>query len=132
MFYKFNAHRARKPAEKPDYKLARQIFQKLITMQRCWASYMGSRAEKLTCGWLKALCITVITVSSSYCAYLIFEGFISLNKTGADARQGPIWPFDPYGIKEQLRSKSRLSIYLDSLENAVIKDSLNQLNHTPK
>ncbi|WP_254412118.1 hypothetical protein [Dyadobacter diqingensis] len=132
MFYKFNAHRARKPAEKADYKLAGQIFQKLITLQRCWASYMGSRAEKLTYGWLKALCVTVITVSSTYCAYLIFEGFISLNKTGTSARQGHIWAFDPFGIKEQLRAQTELNNYLDSLENAVLKDSLNQLNHTPK
>lgn len=132
MFYKFNAHRARKPAEKPDYKLAIQIFRKLITMQRSWASYMGSRAEKLSCAWLKALCVTVITVSSSYCAYLIFEGFISLNKTGADARQGHIRVFDPSGIKEQLRAQTELNNYLDSLENAVLIDSLNQLNHTPK
>ena len=132
MFYKFNAHRARKPAEKADYKLARQIFQKLIMMQRCWASYMGYRAKKLTSGWLKALCITVITVSSVYCGYLIFEGFISLNKTGASARKGHIWTFDPFGIKEQLRAKSELNNYLDSLENAVLKDSLNQLNHNQK
>ena len=132
MFYKFNAHRARKPAEKPDYKLARQIFQKLITLQRSWASYMGSKAEKLTSGWLKALCVTVITVSSSYCAYLIFEGFISINKTGANARQGHIRVFDPSGIKEQLRAQTELNNYLDSLENAVLEDSLNQLNHTPK
>ena len=132
MFYKFNAHRARKPAEKANSKLARQIFQKLITVQRFWASYMGSRAEKLTSRWLKALSVTVITVCSSYCAYLIYEGFISLNKTGADARQSHIWAFDPFGIKEQLRAQTELNNYLDSLENAVIKDSLNQLNHTPK
>lgn len=132
MFYKFNALRARKPAQKTDYKLAGKIFQKLISLQRSWASYMGSRAEKLTCGWLKVFCVTVITVSTSYCAYLIFEGFISLNKTGTSARQGHIWAFDPFGIKEQLRAQTELNNYLDSLENAVLKDSLNQLNHTPK
>lgn len=85
MFYKFNAHRARKPAEKADYRLARQIFQRLIRIQQSWASFMGAWAEKLTSGWLKALCATALTVSSVYCAYLIFEGFISLNKPEAGA-----------------------------------------------
>jgi hypothetical protein len=132
MFYKFNAHRARKPAERADYRLARQIFQRLITIQQSWASFMGAWAEKLTSGWLKALCAAVLTVSSLYCAYLIFEGFISINKPETGAPTLHIWPFDPYGIKEQLRAKSELRIYFDSLENAVIEDSLNQLNHIQK
>ncbi|TDE18075.1 hypothetical protein [Dyadobacter psychrotolerans] len=132
MFYKFNAHRARKPAEKADYKLARQIFKKLIRIQRCWASFMQSRADKLRPGWLRAFCLTVMSVSSGYCTYLIFEGFSSLSKPEASALIRYFRPFDQHEIKEQLHAKVKMSMYLDSLESAVIQDSLNQLNQTQK
>ena len=132
MFYRFNAHRARTPVEKSDNKLARQIYQKLISMQRSWAALMSAGAEKLSYQWLKALCITVISVSSGYALFLIYDGFISFNRPLTNVRPEHIWPFDPYGIKAQLRAKTRLSLYLDSLDKAVIKDSLNQFNHTQK
>lgn len=132
MFYKFNAHRARKPAGKADYKLARQIFKKLIRIQCSWASFMQSSTDKLSSGWLRAFCITVMTVSSGYCTYLIFEGFSSLGKTEASATTRYFWPFYQHEIREQLRAKSIMSMYLDSLENAVIQDSLNQLKQTQK
>jgi hypothetical protein len=132
MFYRFNAHRARKPVESSENRLARQIYQKLISLQRSWAGLMGAGAEKLTSGWLKILCVTVITVSSGYSAYLIFEGFISINEPFTYGQALHLWPFDPYGTKQQLRAKASFNLYLDSLENAVNKDSLNQSNHTQK
>ena len=132
MFYRFDAHRARKPAEKADYKLARQIFKKLVRIQRCWAGFMQSRADKLRPGWLKAFCLTVMSVSSGYCTYLIFDGFSSLSKPEASTPTRYFWPFDQHEIKEQLHAKFKMRMYLDSLDNAVIQDSLNQFNHTKK
>lgn len=132
MFYRFNAHRARKPVETSDCRLARKIYQKLIFMQRSWANLMSAGAERLGYHWLKALCITVISVSTGYSVYLICDGLISSNRPLANIRTQHIFPFDPYGIKEQLRAKNKLSLYLDSLDNAVIKDSLDQFNQNQK
>ena len=132
MFYKFNAHRVRTPAEKSGYKHARQIYQKMISIQRAWAGLMAKGAGKLSDRWLKGLCFTVICLSCGYSAYLIYEGLLSLNKSAATGWTERIWPFDPYGPKQQLRGQIPFRRYLDSLENAVRQDSLNQSNKTHK
>ena len=130
MFYRFNAHRQR-PLQDQRSGLATQIFQKLTFLQRRWTRVMAQAAQKLSFGWLKALCLTVIAVSSGYCIYLLFDGFHSMHEP-LESGRSQIFLFDPYGLKAQLRARSHLDHYLDSLEKALIKDSLNQINPSQK
>ncbi|MCF0055189.1 hypothetical protein [Dyadobacter sp. CY356] len=128
MFYNFNAHRARKPAPKQDQGLARQIFQKLTALQRRWAGFMQFHSERLSKNWLKALCLTVLASSGTYSAYLIWDGLSSGKGPKAPLSMDRLWPFDPYGSKQNLRQVSDFQRYLDSLDHAVTRDSLLQIN----
>lgn len=128
MFYNFNAHRASKPAPKQDQGPARQIFLKITALQRRWAGFMQHCAGRLSKSWLKALCLTVLAVSVSYSAYLVFDGLIALKQPQAPSSLYSLWPFDPDGKKQKLRAMSAFGLYLDSLDHAVSTDSLNQIN----
>lgn len=133
MFYKFNAHRSAPAKSPPDQKqaLARRIFQKATGLQRRWACFMQSQSERLSAGWLKALCLTVLTGSFTYSTYLLFDGMLSVPKLHIDFSSERLWPFDPHGTKAAARKKAALEIYLDSLDQVTSQDSLKHLPLKP-
>lgn len=132
MFYKFNAHRAKKHTSEEGDKLARKIYQKLILVQRSCSGFMDGWAQKLTYPSLKLLYILLLSASSSYCAYLIYEGASGLRSSDISEWAESIWPPVAGAADKQQKSGETMRMYLDSLERAVVADSLNQLNHTGK
>lgn len=131
MFYNFNAHRAKKTQAQPSQALAEQIFQRLTARQRRWAEFMQDRAAKISRGWLKALTATVLIVCAAYSTYLICEGLLWLDQSKAPSGTGSLWPFDPKGTKRKMQSRFGFQLYLDSLQKAALKDSLNHFSQNP-
>jgi len=129
MFYNFNAHRAKKSDSKPAPAPAKRIFQKLLFLQRSWADFMDRSASRLSFGWLKALSASVLTVAAAYSLYLTADGLSAVSGFSSASEVHQIWPLDDFVEKQKVRQHSRLELYLDSLEKALIKDSLNLFKH---
>jgi hypothetical protein len=127
MFYRFNAHRAKKQQvqESSTDKLAKKIAGSISAIQRSWATFMDRHARKLPPKQLKALLVVLVLGSGAYCAYLLGEGIFSQAfHRFTDFELAKLWPFDPLGNKEKLRREDAWDHYLDSLELQVKHDSL--------
>lgn len=128
MFYNFNAH---KPA--PDSKshepnasslLAERIFQKAVSLQRKWATFMGLQTARLSNNRLKSLCLGILISASVYSAYLICDGMIALTTYAIPYRIHPLWSFDPSDKKLSARKAFAFEQYLDSLHQVFVQDSI--------
>lgn len=132
MFYRFNAHRAKKPQiqDSSTDKLAKKIAGKINAVQQGWATFMDRHARNLPPKQLKAVLLVLVLGSGSYCAYLLGEGIFSqaLHRF-TDFEFAKLWPFDPLGNKEKLRREAAWDHYLDSLEQQVRRDSLQNLQY---
>lgn len=127
MFYRFNAHRAKKQQiqESSTDKLAKKIAGSISTVQRGWAGFMDRHARKLPPKKLKVILVVLILGPGAYCAYLLGEGIFSkASHRFTDFELAKLWPFDPLGNKEELRRAAAWDHYLDSLEQQVKRDSL--------
>ncbi|REA60059.1 hypothetical protein DSL64_15355 [Dyadobacter luteus] len=131
MFYKFNAHRVAKADSEKDSTAARRIFQKLTALQRRWAGLMSTGAGKLTSKGLKAVCIMLFLAGSVFCGRLIVQGLMHSGKSKIHGGAGVIRNFADE-IQKRQRAEYQIKMYLDSLEKAVVEDSLNQLNQIKK
>lgn len=127
MFYRFNAHRTKKPENPGSHsdKLARKIADRITSLQKRWAAFMDGHARKVPVKWLKVLLIVSTLTTGSYCIYLLRNGIFSQATTRLeDINFRQLWPLDPFGQKEKLKKQSALGRYLDSLEREVRRDSL--------
>lgn len=127
MFYRFNAHRAKKQQiqESSTDKLAKKIAGSISAVQQGWANFMDKQARRLPPKWLKATLVVLILGPGAYCAYLLSEGMFSkASHRFTDFEFTKFWPFHPLGNKEELRRAAAWDHYLDSLQQQVKRDSL--------
>jgi len=127
MFYRFNAHRAKKPQiqDSSTDKLAKKIAGKINAVQQGWATFMDKHARRIPAQRLKVILLVLALGSGLYCTYLISGGGLSEVRTRlADFRFEKLWPFDPWAYKEKLKRAAAWDHYLDSLEQQVTLDSL--------
>lgn len=127
MFYKFNANRATKPdiQDTSADRLAKKIAGSINAVQRGWATFMNKYASKLPAKRLKVVLLVLVLGSGAYCAHLICGGRFSQESWRLrNYRFQKLWPFDPFGNKEELRRAAAWDHYLDSLELQVKRDSL--------
>jgi hypothetical protein len=139
MFYKFNAHRAKKPEiqDTSTDRLAKKIAGRITSVQHRWAIFMDKYARKLPAKRLKVVLLVLILGPGAYCVHLVGGGIFSKSTSRfADFKFEKLWPFDPLGNKEELRRAADLNYYLDSLEQQVKRDSLQNPSYyqpyTPK
>jgi hypothetical protein len=91
MFYKFNAHKSAPPktSTAPGQQVAQKIFHKGIAIQRRWADFIGRQSSTLSPNWLKALSITILFSSCSYCAYLLYDAVTGTDNETHTSDQTP-------------------------------------------
>jgi len=123
MFYNFNAHRARKTTPGPSTALARQIFEKLIGLQRRWADFMQAQTQRLTRSWLIAFSLTAMIASGAYSTYLISDGLFSARSHAQPYGLKSPWPAGTIKRKQLPAKQNGLSRYLDSVRKAAYADS---------
>ena len=127
MFYRFNAHRAKKQQirESSTDKLAKKIAGSINAVQQGWATFMDRHARKLPPKQLKAVLLVLVLGAGAYCAYLLGKGIFSqASNRFTEFEFTKLWPFDPLGNKEKLRREAAWDHYLDSLEVQIKRDSL--------
>lgn len=127
MFYRFNAHRATKsqPTDTSSDRLLKKIAGKILFVQRGWAALMDRYSRKIPLKWLKTILIVFTLGAGSYCIYLIKDGMITQESLRfKNIVLHRLWPFDPFGQKLKLQKQSAIGRYLDSLEQQVKQDSL--------
>lgn len=127
MFYRFNAHRATKsqPSDTPADRLPKKIAGKILFVQRGWAALMDRYSRKIPLKWLKTILIVFTLGAGTYCIYLIKDGVVTqdtLRFKNIVLRR--LWPFDSYGQKLKLQKQAAIGRNLDSLEQQVKQDSL--------
>jgi hypothetical protein len=118
MFYNFNAHRQKKqgPVDSTD-PVAKKIAGKLMAVQRQWANRMDRACRKIPLRWLKLLFVSAGLMAGGFCLYLIFYNGPRLFSAPEK------WLWSQQGLPEKTNT-SRFWVYLDSLENAVRRDSI--------
>ena len=125
MFYRFNAHRAKKPEVTEPYKdrMARLIATRALSLQRRCTDFMGRQSKKLSFKRLKFLLFVFVLLTGASSIYIFAQG-IWLKPDKYDLPKEPVgfdqWDYNPDHQKA-------MKHYLDSLEKAVVEDSINQL-----
>lgn len=129
MFYPFKPSRSQRPKDDSMSKLQAKI----TTIQRDWANRLNARARKLPPQRLKILLGLAGVLACGIAAFLIYQGITPHRKTLH--RFDLSLPMLPKSIsvpKSPARQQA-LDQYLDSLENAIISDSIQnaktRLNH---
>ncbi|REA55060.1 hypothetical protein DSL64_28595 [Dyadobacter luteus] len=112
MFYNFNAHKA--PASKnksPDPGPEKSFFSPIQKLKRMTADYLATQFGRLSENHQKIWLFAMLTPCAAYSAYLIYESFLPARQTQLT---GTIY----------LQKKAAFELYLDSLENEILKDSI--------
>lgn len=125
MFYRFNAHRTKKPEVTEPYKdrMARLITAKAISLQRCCADFMGRQSKKLSLKQLKFLLFVFVLLTGASSIYIFAHG-IWLKPDTNKLTEEPVG-FDQWNYNSD--HQQAMKHYLDSLEQAVVEDSISQL-----
>ena len=125
MFYRFNAHRTKKPEVTESYKdrMAHLIAARALSLQRRWADVLGGQSKKLSLKRLKFLLFVFVLLTTASSIYIFAQG-IWLKPDKYDLPKEPVgfdqWDYNPDHQKA-------MKHYLDSLERATVTDSINQL-----
>lgn len=129
MFYRFNAHRQTGKAsnETGDKKPGRPVASPTDKMYRKFATFLARQADRLRPGYLKLLMLLAAAAAGS------FFGFLIIGQT-----QDSLPAFLRLKDQEQtgesisrriLDRQAVFQTYLDSLENEVIKDSIDHFQN---
>jgi hypothetical protein len=135
MFYKFNAHKAKKPeiTDTPTDRLAKKMANRSQLVQQGWAGFMDQQTNKLPQKWLKAILLVLVLGSGAYCAQLISGDLLS--QKAYELRHIRLADLNPLNLLEDSEKRKRNAAwdyYLDSLESEVKRDSLqNPWNYKP-
>jgi len=128
MFYPF------KPGRKPRHakidpardQLAERIVGRSLQLQRKCADFLGQKTKRLPAKSLKTTLIAIAIAAGSYSLFLIASGF-----WGKPPENVFLWEKAQLPPTEtaasRLRRHQAFEAYLDSLEKAFIRDSINSI-----
>nr|WP_295933641.1 hypothetical protein [uncultured Dyadobacter sp.] len=123
MFYRFKPRRS--PAA-PDQRTER-LNAKIRNMQRKWAQSLQQQAEKLPRSRLKAIFILSGFLASTAAGYLIYQGLSSQRPIIHRFKLSIPALAEPISVPDGPTRQQALDDYLDSLEKAIILDSLQKI-----
>lgn len=129
MFYRFNAHNKTREARSKtgDNQPGRPVASLADKMHRKFATFLSRQADRLRPGYVKLLMLLVAAAAGSFFGFLI-----------TDQTQGSLPAFLRLKDQEQtgesisrriLDRQAVFQTYLDSLENEVIKDSIDHFQN---
>ena len=129
MFYPFKPDRRPRQSsgDAGTDQLATRIFHKSLKLQRKCADYLSEKAKKLPGKTLKTTLIAMAIAAGSYCLFLIACGV--LGKPAGHVFQSVITERPTASQAATRQAKEQVfNAYLDSLEKAFIRDSINESN----
>lgn len=129
MFYPFKPERQprQSSSDAGADQLATRIFFKSLALQRKCADYLSEKAKKLPGKTLKTTLIAMAIAAGSYSLFLIASGV--LGKPAEHVFQKVITELPSVSQAAARQAKEQaFNAYLDSLEKAFIRDSINDSN----
>jgi hypothetical protein len=128
MFYPFKPGRGSKPikSDPATDQLADRIFSRLLKQQRKCADFLNEKFKRLPTGRLKVLFFTIAIAAGSYSLFLIAGSFWGKPPESVFLRQKTqLPPTDNAALRQ--KKQQAFEAYLDSLEKAFIRDSINSI-----
>lgn len=129
MFYPFKPQRQPRQfsSDAGADQLATRIFFKSLKLQRKCADYLSEIAKRLPCKTLKTTLMAMAIAAGSYSLFLIVSGVFG--KPAGHVFQRVIIELPPASQAAARQAKEQyFNAYLDSLEKAFIRDSINESN----
>ena len=128
MFYPFKPEKQPRPVESDPVtdQLATRIFSRSLKLQRRCADFLNEKFKRLPTGRLKVLFLTITISAGSYSLFLIASGIWGKPPEGVFLRQKTQLPPTDNAASRQKKQQA-FEAYLDSLEKAFIRDSINSI-----
>jgi hypothetical protein len=132
MFYGFKPARKLSPIAQPavNAKLARQIFLKITAAQRSLAQALSRACARLSTQALKRCWLAAGITSVLMAGWLIYGGLSGRSYTLFLVSPAKVIPPERVPVPDGLTKQLLLDLYLDSMQKAIIADSIKAL--TPK
>lgn len=128
MFYPFKPEKQPRPVKSDPVtdQLATRIFSRSLKLQKKCAEYLSEKAKKVPVKTLKVTLLVIAITASSYSLFLIASGFSGKPPESVFLRQKTQLPPADNAASRQKKQQA-FEAYLDSLEKAFIRDSINSI-----
>lgn len=129
MFYPFKPGRRPRPVNSDPVtdQLAGRIVNESLRLQRRCADFLNAKTRKLPAKSLKTILITVTIAAGSYSLFLIVSGFWGKPPESVLPRAKMLILAPDQAAASRQRKQQAFEAYLDSLEKAFIRDSINSI-----
>jgi hypothetical protein len=128
MFYPFKPGKQPRPikSDPSTDQLATRIFSRSLKLQRRCADFLNEKFKRLPTRRLKVLFFTIAMAAGSYSLFLISSSFWDKPVESLFLREKTQLPPTDNAASRQSRQRA-FEAYLDSLEKAFIRDSINSI-----